>query len=130
MQTPAIWSEIQVQYREPGHDIAQRLLRLSIAAEEISRHLPSGANGRHVSTQLVRSATAAGANYDEARSPESRADFIHKLGIALKELREARYWLSFVAGSKMAAVDPVLLDEARQLIAILMASRRTAASKE
>ena len=116
--------------REPGADIAERLLRVGIAAEAIANQLPSNPRGKHVALQLLRSATAAGANYDEARSPESRADFIHKLGVALKELREARYWLAFVRGAGLATVDEKLLDEARQLIAILMASRRTAASRE
>lgn len=86
-------------------------------------------HARHVSTQLAKAASAAGANYEEARAPESRADFIHKVGIALKEMREARYWLNFIAGSRMAAVDEQLLDEARQLVAILTASKRTASSR-
>ena len=94
--------------REPGQDIAERLLRLGIAAELVAKQLPSNARGRHVAVQLVRCATAAGANYEEARAPESRADFIHKVGVALKELREAGYWLSFVSGAGLATVDPAL----------------------
>ena len=113
---------------EPGHDIAQRLLSIGIAAERIARTLPASAHGRHIATQLVRAATAAGANYEEARAPESRADFIHKVGVALKELREARYWLSFIAGAQLAVVDAKVLDESRQLVAILTASRKTASS--
>jgi len=47
---------------------------------------------RHIGLQLARSATSAGANYEEACGAESRADFIHKLQIVLKELRESLYW--------------------------------------
>jgi four helix bundle protein len=109
---------------EPGQNIADRLLAFGIASEAVARQLPTTAPGRHVSTQLVKAASAAGANYEEARAPESRADFIHKISIALKETREARYWLNFVNGAGMATVEPNLLDEARQLVAILTASKR------
>jgi four helix bundle protein len=59
---------------------------------------------RHIALQFLRAATSAGANYEEACAGESRADFIHKLQIVLKELRESLYWLrlvekSFLAGS-------------------------------
>ena len=49
--------------------------------------------GRHIAGQLIRSATSAGANYEEACGAESRQDFIHKLQIVLKELRESLFWL-------------------------------------
>ena len=71
-----------------------------------------------------------GANYEEAQGAESKADFIHKLQIALKELRESRYWLRLLAASD--TVPPQLLeeiiDEATQLRAIL--SKAVATSKE
>jgi len=52
---------------------------------------------RHIAKQLVRSGTSAGANYEEARGAESRTDFLHKLQIVLKELRETVYWLRLAA---------------------------------
>jgi four helix bundle protein len=76
---------------------------------------------------LVRSSTSGGANYQEARAAESRADFIHKLGIAAKELRESTYWLRLIQKSSMTSGSlDVLIQETVELTAILMASSRTA----
>jgi four helix bundle protein len=76
----------------------------------------------------VRAGTAAGANYEEARGAESRADFVHKLGIAWKETRESWYWLRLIQRAEL--VSPQLLasivDEANQLSAILASSIATA----
>src|SRR5512145_304312 len=82
-----------------GNDIAERLLELGLAAIRLASSLPKDPAARHVGLQLVRSATGAGANYEEARGAESRADFVHKLGIAAKEVRESRYWMSLVQRS-------------------------------
>ena len=78
----------------------------------------------------MRAATAAGANYEEARAAESRADFVHKLGVSAKEMREACYWIELTchAGLLRPAPRP-LLDEGRELAAILGASARTAKSR-
>jgi four helix bundle protein len=77
--------------------------------------------------QLIRAATGAGANYEEARAAESRADFIHKVGIAAKEMREAHYWLSLIGHSGWFRDDvSKVIREAAELVAILGASARTA----
>ncbi len=71
--------------------------------------------------------TSAGANYEEARAAESRADFIHKCSIASKELRESLYWLRLI--HEVELIERSLfdeLDETNQLIAILRASIKTA----
>jgi four helix bundle protein len=49
--------------------------------------------------QLIRSGTSVGANVEEAQAAQSRADFIHKIEIALKELRETRYWLRLLVAT-------------------------------
>jgi len=59
--------------------------------------LPKNLVGRRIGDQLLRSGTAVGANYEEARAAESGSDFVHKLQLALKELRESYYWLSLLA---------------------------------
>jgi four helix bundle protein len=84
--------------------------------------------GRHIARQLLRSATAGGANYEEARCAESRADFAHKVSVAAKEVRESRYWLRLLRESKLIPADVIdeLTAEAGQLIAILTASAKTA----
>jgi len=93
----------------------------------VVRTLPRDVSSRHVVSQLVRAATATGANYEEARAAESRDDFIHKVGIAAKEIREAAFWLRLVHRSSLTAIALApLLSEATQLSAILAASIRTA----
>jgi len=71
----------------------------------LSRNIP----GRHVARQLLRSATSGGANYEEACAAESKPDFVHKLQIVLKELRESRYWLRVVEDSALLAREDVQL---------------------
>jgi four helix bundle protein len=116
-----------------GADIAERLLLLAATIVRLARKLPRDVGGRHVASQLVRSGTSAGANYEEGRAAESRADFIHKLRVAAKEMRETIFWLSLVQRSAFlpsSASEPLeaLIREANELVAILMASARTARS--
>jgi four helix bundle protein len=99
--------------------------------EAVRRMLPGlnvDPHSKHLAEQLWRAVTSAGANYEEARSAESRADFIHKVRVATKELREAHYWLRVVDQStwlpERAAAGSI--DEADQLVAILVASAKTA----
>ena len=83
---------------------------------------------RDILDQLIRSGASIGANANEARGAESRADFAHKLGIALKEARETVYWLAFVelAGISSDPALPKLRSECDELIAILVKSITTA----
>ena len=114
--------------RMKGDNIAERLLTFAGRVIRLLQTLPRTENGRHVSTQLFRSSTGGGSNYEEARAAESRADFAHKAGVAAKEMREAWYWLQIVeqAGWITASKTDEMGREANQLIAILMASARTA----
>jgi len=83
---------------------------------------------RDILDQLLRSGASVGANANEARGAESRADFAHKMSIALKEARETGYWLAFVEMAGIAS-DPslaVLRKECDELIAILVKSITTA----
>jgi four helix bundle protein len=111
-----------------GDDIAARLVALAVTVVEIVDALPDTLAGRHVAGQLLRSGTSPGANYEEARGAESRRDFLHKLGIALKELQETRYWLRVVAGANLAqcAALRAVLPEVDALCRILGTSKRTA----
>ena len=114
---------------QKGANIAERLLQFGLSALRVARQLPRDAVTRHVALQFVRSATSAGANYDEARAAESRNDFVHKLGIAAKEVREASYWVQLIHGAGWAHLS-ILIDEANELAAILSASCRTARATE
>ena len=73
--------------------------------------------GRHIAGQLIRSATSAGANYEEACGAESRQDFIHKLQIVLKELRESLFWMRVSLRADLVAEEIVrpLLKEGHEL---------------
>jgi four helix bundle protein len=83
---------------------------------------------RQIVDQLIRAGSSIGANANEARGAESRADFVHKMGIALKEARETAYWLAFVelAGITQDPTVPGLRQECDELIAILVKSITTA----
>ncbi len=113
-----------------GRDIAERLMSLGVAAIRITTRLPKNPPGRHVTLQLFRSATGAGANYEEARAAESSADFVHKVAVAAQEMREACYWFGLVhrSGWLDADLTPVVR-EANELAAILGASARTARAR-
>ena len=110
-------------------DLDERLFEFAVAVVRIAQRLPRSFAGRHVGTQLLRSGTSAGANYEEARAAESKNDFVHKLQLSLKEMREARFWLRLIAASGLSQDDDItgLLDEATQLRAIL--SKAVATSK-
>jgi four helix bundle protein len=90
--------------------------------------LPASRAGRHVADQLLRAGTSPLANHGELQGAESRKDFIHKLSICLKEIREARRWLRLVHRVPLLPprkVDP-LIAETEALIKIFVASIRTA----
>ncbi len=84
--------------------------------------------GRHIAGQLIRSVTSAGANYEEACGAESRQDFIHKLQIVLKELRESLFWLRVSLKADLVAMEVVrpLLIEGHELANIIGKSVVTA----
>ena len=96
-------------------------------AVQVSNELPRTPAGRHVALQLVRAVTGAGANYEEARAAESRDDFVHKVLVAAKEIREGRFWFALIerAGWTKTPLSAAIR-EADELGAILGASARTA----
>ncbi|HEX8059570.1 MAG TPA: four helix bundle protein, partial [Cyclobacteriaceae bacterium] len=92
--------------------------------------LPENKALQHLSGQLIRSGTAPALMYGEAQAAESRADFIHKMKIGLKELRETSINLRIIESRRptQSNLQPVL-NENRQLIAIFTSSIQTAKSK-
>lgn len=111
-----------------GDDIAERLVGFAVLAIKVVDSLPDTPTGRHLAGQLLRAATSPGANYEEARGAESRRDFLHKLGIALKELQETRYWLRVVLRSDLVTrcAAELAVREADELVRIIGTSQRTA----
>ena len=110
-----------------GDDIEERLIDFAVATIALCDKLPDTPGGRHVAGQLLRSGTSPAPNYSEARSAESKRDFVHKLRIALKEMNESRVWLIVILRGKMlqqAEVSPILR-ECQELCAILYSSIQT-----
>lgn len=115
----------------PGRrfDLEDRLLEFASAIIDLCEALPGTRAGGHVGGQMMRSGTAPYANHGEAESAESPDDFIHKLKVCLKELRETRRWLRLVERKEWCderANIKWALDEAEELIRIFVASIRTA----
>lgn len=111
--------------------VIERLLELAAAVIKLVPRLCRTMPGRHVAGQLMRSSASSGANYEEACGAESRADFIHKMQIVLKELRETRYWLRLVRKAGLAGESDVspLLKESDELTRIVARTVITAKSK-
>ncbi len=115
--------------KEGGYDLEDRLIDFSVRIIRLTEALPNTKAGTHVAGQLLRSGTSPAPNYGEAQSAESAADFIHKLKIALKELRESLIWLRIISRAnliKSATMLTPLMRENDELIAILFASVKTA----
>ena len=114
---------------KPG-SLGERLLMFATGCLKLTDRMARTASARHIAGQLMRSATSAGANYQEARGAESRADFVHKLQVVLKELRETQYWLMLVQHGGLAPAGALapLLTEVDQLIRMVVKSILTAKS--
>src|ERR1043165_6521738 len=79
-----------------GEELLERFVRFAAEVGRVVDELPETRMGRHIAGQLVRCGTSPAPNYAEACAAESRADFVHKLSVVLKELRETRTWLRIV----------------------------------
>jgi four helix bundle protein len=113
------------------YDLEERLVDFALTNIDIVESLPKTKTCNHIGGQLVRSGTSPASNYSEAKSAESRRDFLHKMKIALKELRETRVWLHIVF--KRSFVQPLrlvesALTECEELIRIFAKSILTAES--
>ena len=115
-----------------GDDLANRLLDFTVRIIKLVNAIPKNIAGRHIAGQLMRSGTSPGSNYEESRGAESRADFIHKLGIALKELKETRFWLNVLYRAEIIIPKQVesLILECEELCAIIAKSIFTAKAKK
>ena len=112
-------------------DLSERLLDFAAKIIKLVARLNRSAVGRHIGGQLTHSGTSAGANYEEACGAESRADFIHKMQVVLKELKESLYWLRLIRKSGLISDESLLplMTEADELIKIVARSVITAKGK-
>ena len=104
-------------------ELIERFLKFAVFIYKLENSLCKNYSGRHVYGQLFRSGTSSGANYDEATAAESRKDFIHKMQLVLKELRESRFWIRFINMTDMIPTDDpelkFLLQESNELLNII-----------
>ncbi|TDU43916.1 four helix bundle protein [Gelidibacter sediminis] len=114
------------------YDLEERLIQFAVNVILISGKIDGGFASQHLSKQLIRSATASALNYGEAQSAESSRDFLHKMKLCLKELRESLVNLKIQKGAALIQdieKVEVLLKENNELIAIFVSSIRTSTNK-
>ena len=114
-------------------DIEERLIDFAVRIIRTAESLPKTKVGNHIAGQLIRCGTSPAPNYGEAQSAESRSDFIHKMKVSLKELRETRIWLLMIVKANLikppSKLEP-LINENNELISIFVTSVKTAKQKE
>jgi len=89
-------------------DLEERLIDFVVVVSDIVEQLPNTRLGNYLAGQLVRSGCSPALNYGEAQSAESRNDFIHKMKIILKELRESLISLKIIERKKLYSLEPLL----------------------
>ena len=114
---------------DQADELQKRLIQFAARVIRVAESLPGTKTGRHISGQMIRSGTSPSPNYAEARDAESRSDFIHKVKVVLKELRETQAWLLLIV--ELTLVKPVdklasLIEECDELISIFVKSAKTA----
>lgn len=111
-----------------AEQMEERLLDFAVRVGAVVDALPDTRLGRHIAGQLIRCGTSPAPNYAEADAAESKADFIHKLGIVFKELRESRIWIRLIIKAALLPQERMapLLNESDQLCNILASSLITA----
>lgn len=109
-------------------ELSERLLDFAVRVGKLVDALAETRLGRHVGGQLIRCGTSPAANYEEACAAESPKDFVHKLSIVLKELRESRVWIRLIQKAELLPKADLsdLADESRQLCNIIAKSIVTA----
>ena len=111
------------------YDLEERLIQFSLLIIDIVEALPNTRSGNHVAGQLLRSGTSPAFNYGEAQVAESRNDFIHKMKICLKELKETDIAMQIISRKPLIIDFPKLnlaLSECKELISIFVKSIETA----
>lgn len=111
------------------YNLEERLIAFSVLIIEIVKKMPQTLAGKHLAGQLVRSGTSVSLNYGEAQGGESRKDFIHKMKIVLKELRETYVCLKIILQSKLYSSENNInkaIKENNELISIFVKSIETA----
>lgn len=106
---------------EKSNIILEKSYAFSLRIVKMYKFLTNEQREFILAKQVLRSGTSIGANINEAQSAESKSDFIHKMGIALKELRETRYWLNLLKDSDYLPIEAYnsIYEESGNLLNIL-----------
>ena len=117
-------SEFRIQneeLRKTIYDIYERTFQFACSVVRLHRTLANKPADRVAANQLLRAGTSVGANLEEANGAQSRADFIAKMRIVLKEARESHYWLRLIEATEMAPLSNVhpLVIEANEIVSVL-----------
>ena len=110
-------------------ELEERLVNFAVRIIKLSASLPKTPAGKHIAGQILRSGTSPAPNYGEARGAESRADFIHKVRVVVKELNETAIWLRIIERSRLLKRELLveIIQENGDLCKIFAASLKTAA---
>ncbi|PKN30386.1 MAG: four helix bundle protein [Deltaproteobacteria bacterium HGW-Deltaproteobacteria-21] len=113
-------------------ELEDRLIAFAVEIIRLAEEVPRTRSGLHITGQLIKCGTSPAANYGEAQSAESSTDFVHKMKVCLKELRETRIWLKMIVKAKLldSSRPQVLIQESNELISIFVSSIRTALKRK
>ena len=120
------------QNKHPGqrtYDLADRLVRFSVMISQMTDSIADTREGANIKNQLIRSSSSSALNYGEAQVAESKADFIHKMGICLKELKETRVAIKLISDRTAVNKHKLIQEcesECSELVAIFVSSIQTA----
>jgi four helix bundle protein len=109
--------------------LQERLICFATAVCEQARQAPRDLVTASMVQQVVRSATSVAANYAETRAAQSRRDFIHKMQVSLKELRETQVWIELLRRAGELPTAATLARECGELTAMFVASINTASRR-
>ena len=122
---------IENQKKAPPQALENRLIEFASRIIDIVESMPKTVPAKHLSSQIIRSGTSPALNYGEAQSAESREDFIHKMKICLKELRETLICLKLITKRNWFPPEKLspILAENNELVSIFVSSTKTATAK-
>ena len=119
--------------QEKKYDLEDRLIKFAVMIANLSEALPETMFGRYISGQIIRSGSSPALNYGEAKSAESLNDFIHKMKICLKELRETLVSLKIIQLKPLSEKTEILsecVQECNELISIFVKSIQTSEKRK
>jgi four helix bundle protein len=111
------------------YDLEERLVKFAVMITTLAESLPESYVGKYISGQMIRSGISPALNYGEAKSAESINDFIHKMKISLKELRETFISIKIIQEKPLVKNNDFLMNcynECNELISIFVKSIQTA----